>query len=128
MLVSLINKLTKPQFKEELRMSYFNVEKVKYEGPKSKNPFRFKYYNADEKINGKTMAEHLRLSVAYWHTFTEDLSDPFGVGTALRDWDSLDEMEKAKARVDAIFEFMDKTGIEYFCFHDVDIAPEGNTF
>lgn len=108
-------------------MSYFNVEKVKYEGPKSKNPFSFKYYNADEKINGKTMAEHLRFSVAYWHTFTEDLSDPFGVGTALRDWDSLDEMEKAKARVDAIFEFMDKTGIEYFCFHDVDIAPEGNT-
>ena len=81
MLVSLINKLTKTQFKEELRMSYFNVEKVKYEGPKSKNPFSFKYYNADEKINGKTMAEHLRFSVAYWHTFTEDLSDPFEVGS-----------------------------------------------
>ncbi|UXR78463.1 MULTISPECIES: xylose isomerase [unclassified Staphylococcus] len=108
-------------------MTYFNIDKVTYEGPTSTNPFSFKYYNADEKIGDKTMKEHLRFSVAYWHTFTADLSDPFGTGTAQRDWDNLDEMDKAKARVEAIFEFMDKTGIEYFCFHDVDIAPEGKT-
>ncbi|MBO1220811.1 xylose isomerase [Staphylococcus nepalensis] len=108
-------------------MTYFDVEQIKYEGPKSSNPFSFKYYNANENIGGKTMAEHLRFSVAYWHTFTADLSDPFGVGTATRDWDDLDEMGKSKARVEAIFEFMEKTGVEYFCFHDVDIAPEGKT-
>ncbi|MEX5349664.1 xylose isomerase, partial [Klebsiella pneumoniae] len=87
----------------------------------------FKYYNPEEKIGNKTMAEHLRFGVAYWHTFTADLSDPFGVGTAQRDWNNLEPMEQAKARVDAIFEFMQKTQIEYFCFHDVDIAPEGST-
>lgn len=106
-------------------MTYFDIEKVQYEGPKSTNPFSFKYYNASEKIGDKTMAEHLRFSVAYWHTFTADLSDPFGVGAAIRDWDNLNDMDKAKARVSAIFEFMEKTGIGYFCSHDIDIAPEG---
>lgn len=106
-------------------MTYFDIEKVKYEGPKSNNPFSFKYYNPEEKFGNKTMSEHLRFSVAYWHTFTADLSDPFGVGAAERDWDELNGMDKAKARVEAIFEFMEKTGIEYFCFHDIDIAPEG---
>ncbi len=106
-------------------MTYFNVDNIKYEGSKSNNIYSFKYYNPDEKLGNKTMAEHLRFSVAYWHTFTADLSDPFGVGAAERDWDNLDEMGKAKARVEAIFEFMEKLNIEYFCFHDVDIAPEG---
>src|SRR5699024_373391 len=89
--------------------------------------FSFKYYNANENIGGKTMAEQLIFSVAYWLTFTAYLSDSFGVGTATRDWDDLDEMGKSKARVEAIIEFMEKTGVEYFCFHDVDIAPEGKT-
>ncbi|EJY96034.1 xylose isomerase [Staphylococcus arlettae] len=108
-------------------MTYFNIDPVTYEGPKSNNIYSFKYYNPEEKIGNKTMAEHLRFGVAYWHTFTADLSDPFGVGTAQRDWNNLEPMEQAKARVDAIFEFMQKTQIEYFCFHDVDIAPEGST-
>lgn len=106
-------------------MTYFNQEQIKYEGPYSNNPLSFKYFNPEEKINGKTMAEHLKFSVAYWHTFTEDLSDPFGVGTAERNWDHLDGMEKAKARVEAMFELLEILNVEYFCFHDVDIAPEG---
>ena len=100
-------------------MTYFDIDKVKYEGSKSQNIYSFKYYNPEEKIGDKTMAEHLRFSVAYWHTFT-------GVGTAEREWDKLNEMDKAKARVDAIFEFMEKLNLEYFCFHDIDIAPEGS--
>ena len=108
-------------------MAYFKQDVIQYEGPNSTNPYSFKYYNPNEKFDGKTMEEILRFGVAYWHTFTADLSDPFGVGTAVRDWDSLSEMDKAKARVDAIFEFMEKLSIPYFCFHDVDIAPEGKT-
>lgn len=108
-------------------MTYFKQDVIQYEGPNSTNPYSFKYYNPNEKFDGKTMEEILRFGVAYWHTFTADLSDPFGVGTAVRDWDSLSEMDKAKARVDAIFEFMEKLSIPYFCFHDVDIAPEGKT-
>ena len=108
-------------------MAYFKQDVIQYEGPNSTNPYSFKYYNPNEKFDGKTMEEILRFGVAYWHTFTADLSDPFGVGTAERDWDSLSEMDKAKARVDAIFEFMEKLNIPYFCFHDVDIAPEGKT-
>ena len=108
-------------------MAYFKQDVIQYEGPNSTNPYSFKYYNPNEEFDGKTMEEILRFGVAYWHTFTADLSDPFGVGTAVRDWDSLSEMDKAKARVDAIFEFMEKLNIPYFCFHDVDIAPEGKT-
>lgn len=72
------------------------------------------------------MEEILRFSVAYWHTFTEDLSDPFGSGTALRPWDRYQGLDLAKARVEAAFEFFEKLGVPYFCFHDVDIAPEGS--
>jgi xylose isomerase len=110
-------------------MGYFNnVEKVKYEGSKSLNPFAFKYYNADEVILGKPMKEHLKFSMAYWHTFTGMGEDPFGQGTMIRPWDDgLDGLEKAKVRVKVAFEFMEKIGLEYFCFHDRDIAPEGET-
>ncbi|GLO67809.1 xylose isomerase [Oceanobacillus kimchii] len=108
-------------------MSYFNeIRNIQYEGAKSDNPYAFKFYNPSEPINGKTMEEHLRFGVAYWHTFTEDLSDPFGVGTAIRPWDKFSGMDLAKARVEAAFEFFDKLQIPYFCFHDVDIAPEGS--
>lgn len=107
-------------------MTYFeHIQKIKYEGPDSKNPFAFKFYNPEEKIGEKTMEEHLRFSVAYWHTFTEDLSDPFGVGTAIRPWDKYKGMDLAKARVEAAFELFEKLNVPYFCFHDVDIAPEG---
>lgn len=108
-------------------MTYFkNVQNIKYEGPKSKNPLAYKFYNPNEEILGKTMEEHLRFSVAYWHTFTENLSDPFGAGTAIRSWDKYTGLDLAKARVEAAFEFFEKLGVRYFCFHDVDIAPEGS--
>ncbi|WP_059105671.1 xylose isomerase [Shouchella shacheensis] len=107
-------------------MSYFpTVNQIAYEGPKSANPFAFKFYNPEETIHGKTLEETLRFSIAYWHTFTEDLSDPFGVGTALRPWGHYKGMDLAKARVEAAFEFFEKLNVPYFCFHDVDIAPEG---
>lgn len=109
-------------------MSYFpNIDKIEYEGPDSTNPFAFKFYNPEEKVGDKTMKEILRFSVAYWHTFTNELSDPFGTGTALRPWDKFTGMDRAKARVEAAFEFFEKMDVPYFCFHDVDIAPEGST-
>lgn len=110
-------------------MTYFNnVNKIKYEGAKSDNPLAFKFYNPEERIGGKTMEEQLRFGIAYWHTFVEDLSDPFGAGTAERPWDKYtNPLEKSKARVEAAFEFFDKIGVPYFCFHDFDIAPEADT-
>lgn len=104
-------------------------KKVKYEGSKSLNPFAFKYYNPNEIILGKPMKDHLKFSMAYWHTFTYMGIDPFGKETMERPWDisTDDPMEKAKIRVLVAFEFMEKLGLEYFCFHDRDIAPEGKT-
>ncbi|HHW70763.1 MAG TPA: xylose isomerase [Clostridiales bacterium] len=108
---------------------YFkDVKEIKYEGPKSDNPLAFKYYNPDELVGNKTMREHLKFSVAYWHTFTAQGTDPFGAGTMIRSWDHIqDPMDKAKVRMEAAFEFFDKLGVDYFCFHDRDIAPEGET-
>ncbi|WPC40431.1 xylose isomerase [Clostridium sp. JS66] len=106
---------------------YFsNVSKINYEGSDSKNPYSFKYYNPDEIISGKKMKDHLRFSMSYWHTLTANGTDQFGVGTMIRSWDNVnDKMELARARMEAAFEFMDKLDIDYFCFHDRDIAPEG---
>ncbi|MBS4198729.1 xylose isomerase [Bacillus sp. FJAT-49732] len=109
-------------------MAYFDeINQIQYEGSTSKNPFAFKYYNPEEKINGKTMEEILRFSVAYWHTFTADGTDPFGVGTAIRPWDHLKGLDLAKARVEAAFELFEKLNVPFFCFHDSDIAPEADT-
>jgi xylose isomerase len=109
-------------------MAYFpSVGRISYEGPGSNNPFSFRYYNPEEKVGGRTMEEHLRFSVAYWHTFTGNGSDPFGVGTAIRPWDRFTGMDLAKARVEAAFELFDKLNVPFFTFHDVDIAPEGST-
>jgi xylose isomerase len=109
-------------------MAYFNnVGKIQYEGKGSDNPFAFKHYNPSEVVLGKTMEEHLRYAVAYWHTLTGSGSDPFGVGTAIRGWDKFSGMDLAKARVEANFEFLEKIGVPYYCFHDRDIAPEGAT-
>ncbi|MBS4177334.1 xylose isomerase [Lederbergia citrea] len=109
-------------------MAYFeNVSKIQYEGPSSRNPFAFKYYNPEEKINGQTMEELLRFSVAYWHTFTADGSDPFGVGTMVRPWDKFSGLDQSKARVEAAFELFEKLNVPFFCFHDSDIAPEADT-
>ena len=111
-------------------MSYFkDIKTVKYEGSKSLNPMAFKYYNPEELILGKTMKDHLKFSMAYWHTFTYMGTDPFGKETMERPWDvaNSDPLERAKVRVKVAFEFMEKLGMEYFAFHDVDIAPEGNS-
>lgn len=109
-------------------MQYFsNIDKILFEGAKSKNPLAFKYYNPEEIIAGKTMEEQLRFSVAYWHTFTADGSDPFGTGTMVRPWDQYQGMDKAKARLEAAFEFFEKLNVPFFAFHDRDIAPEGST-
>lgn len=108
-------------------MSYFEkVNKLEFEGLQSTNKFSFKYYDPEKVVNGKTMKDWLRFSVAYWHTFTADGSDPFGAGTMIRPWDHLTGLDLAKARVEAAFELFEKLDVPYFCFHDVDIAPEGN--
>lgn len=106
---------------------YFeNVSKIKFEGKGSTNPFAFKHYDENEIVGGKTMKEHLRFTMSYWHTLTGNGGDPFGAATMLRPWDNAKSpMELAKMRMEASFEFMDKLGIEYFAFHDRDIAPEG---
>lgn len=108
--------------------TFFNgIEKIAYEGKNSTNPLAFKYYNPDEVICGKKMSEHLKFALSWWHTMGGDGTDMFGAGTADKSWGAADPMEVAKAKVDAAFEIMDKLSIEYFCFHDRDIAPEGAT-
>lgn len=111
-------------------MAHFkDIEKIEYEGSKSRNPLAFKYYNPEEVIMGKTMKEHLKFSMAYWHTFAYGGTDPFGQETMIRPWDleGKTELEVAKIRVDVAFEFMQKMQMEYFAFHDLDIAPAGNS-
>jgi xylose isomerase len=108
-------------------MSAFpEVSKIAFEGPESKNPLAFRHYNPDEKVEGKSMKDHLRFAVCYWHTFRGMGGDPFGPGCAIRPWeDGTDSLEMALKRVDVAFEFMDKLGAPYYCFHDRDVAPEG---
>lgn len=109
-------------------MSYFpQIEKIQYEGTTTTNPFAFRHFNPEEVVAGQTMKEHLRFAVAYWHTMTQDGSDPFGSPVNQRTWLGATEMETAKNRVAAFFEILEKLGVEYFCFHDVDIAPEGDS-
>lgn len=109
-------------------MGYFgDVKPIQYEGRESTNPLAFKFYNPDQVVLGKTMREHLRFAVAYWHSFTASGTDPFGAGTAIRGWDTYSGMDLAKARVEACFELLNILGADYFCFHDRDIAPEGDT-
>ncbi|WP_144528667.1 xylose isomerase [Peribacillus simplex] len=110
------------------KINYFeSVNKVSYEGKDSKNPYAFKYYNPEEVVGGKTMKEQLRFSVAYWHTFTADGTDPFGAATMQRSWNKYDGMDLAKARVEAAFQLFEKLDVPFFAFHDRDIAPEGIT-
>lgn len=106
----------------------FVKDKIKYEGPSSVNPLSFRYYNASEVIMGRTMAEWCRFSVCFWHTFRGKGADPFGFPTIERPWDDeSDTLENAYRRARAAFEFMSKLGVEYYAFHDRDIAPEGKT-
>ncbi|WP_156299687.1 xylose isomerase [Streptobacillus canis] len=107
---------------------FVNIPKIKFEGPDSKNPLSFKYYDAERVINGKKMKDHLKFAMSWWHTIVAEGVDPFGRGTIDRKYGEIDEIARSKAKVDAGFELMEKLGIEYFCFHDVDIAVEGNNF
>lgn len=108
---------------------YFpEVSQVKFEGRTSTNPLAFRYYDPKKVVGDKTMEEHLRFSMAYWHTLVGEGADMFGSGSAVRSWDNLtDPMDIAKAKAYAAFEFMDKMQMPYFCFHDVDVAPEGDS-
>lgn len=103
------------------------IGKIQYEGKQSKNPLAFKHYDPNEMIGGKTMKDHLRFSVAYWHTLTADGTDMFGTGTMQRAWDSYSGMDLAKARLEVAFQLFDLLDVPYFSFHDRDIAPEGDT-
>ena len=109
-------------------MDFFpEVKPLRYEGPDSTNPLAFRHYNADEKIEGKTMREHMRFAVCYWHTFRGMGGDPFGPGCAVRPWeDGTDSVDMAIKRVRVAFEFISKLGVPFYCFHDRDVAPEGS--
>lgn len=111
-------------------MSQFfpEINQIKFEGPASKNPLAFKYYDADKKILGKTMAEHLRFAVCFWHSFCWQGEDIFGAKTFSRPWlQAMEPMELAKQKIKAAFEFCQKINLPYFTFHDRDVAPEGNS-
>lgn len=109
--------------------SYFSdIQPVAYEGQESLNPLAFKWYDANRMVLGKSMAEHLRFAVCYWHSFCWNGSDPFGGDSFLRPWQLMaDPMAGARAKADAAFEFFAKLGAPYYCFHDRDVAPEGAT-
>ena len=108
---------------------YKGIGQIKYEGKESDNPLAFKYYNPSQLVAGKTMSEHFKFAVAYWHTFCGVGADPFGPGTQNFPWDqSNDPVQAAKDKADAAFEFITKMGFNYFCFHDYDLIQEGPSF
>ena len=109
---------------------YFpGIDQIKYEGPQSKNPLAFKWYDANRIVGGKTMKDYLRFAVAYWHTFCGDGGDPFGPGTQIFPWVGADDkMDAAKERMDAAFEFITKIGAPFYCFHDTDVVGDGTVF
>ncbi len=106
---------------------FTSVPKIKYEGAGSKNPLAFRYYNPEEVVNGKTMREQMKFAVSYWHTLCGEGSDMFGPGTADKSFGGEEDMAIYKNKAYACFEILDKLSIDYFCFHDRDIAPEGKT-
>lgn len=104
------------------------IGKIKFEGTASKNPLAFRYYDAEKVVYGRKMKDWFKFSMAYWHTLCQEGGDPFGPGTKIFPWNTGNTaLDKAKNKLDAGFEFMQKVGIEYFCFHDVDIIDEGNS-
>ena len=111
-----------------MKPAFPQINQIAYEGASAKNPLAFKHYNADEFVEGKTMREHLRFAVVYWHTFRGTGSDPFGMGTMQRPWDDgSNSVSNAQNRARAAFEFITKLGAPYYCFHDRDVAPEGKS-
>src|SRR5512136_1176310 len=114
--------------KKQPKAFFDGVGKIQYEGPSSTNPLAFKHYNADELVAGKSMKDHLRFSVTYWHTIRGQLGDMFGVGTAIRPWeDGTNSMKMAETRARVAFEFLEKLGAPFYAFHDRDVAPEGKS-
>ncbi|MDM8158525.1 xylose isomerase [Labilibaculum sp. K2S] len=109
---------------------YFpGIGKIAYEGPESKNPMAYKWYDENRVVAGKTMKDHLRFAVAYWHTFCGDGGDPFGPGTQKFPWgNEADAISAAKSKMDAAFEFITKLGVPFYCFHDTDVVGEGSVF
>ena len=104
------------------------INKIKFEGPSSKNPLAFRYYNETEKVEGKTMKDQLRFSVCYWHTMRGSGADPFGPGTMFRPWEGkVDSVDNAINRARVAIELIEKLGAPFYCFHDRDVAPEGAT-
>jgi len=105
------------------------IGKIAYEGRDSRNPLAFKWYNPEQVIAGKTMKEHMRFAIAYWHTFCGDGGDPFGPGTQIFPWNKgTDAMDKAKFKMEAAFEFFTKIGAPFYCFHDTDVVGDGTAF
>jgi xylose isomerase len=105
-----------------------NISRIEFQGITSKNNLGFRQYDADEIVEGRSMRSHLRFAACYWHTMRNGLSDPFGAATALTPWDDgTHSITNAKTRANAFFEFMQKCQIEYWCFHDRDLAPEGDS-
>ncbi len=110
-------------------MSYFpEIQTIQYDGPQSRNPLAFRWYNPSELIEGKSMKDHLRFSIVYWHTMRGTGSDPFGPGTAVRPWDDgSNSVENALRRVEVAFEIFQKLDAPYYAFHDRDVSPEGGS-
>lgn len=103
------------------------IPQIQYEGPQTDNEFAFRHYNPDERVMGKSLKEHLRFAVAYWHSFAWEGGDPFGGRTFERPWFG-SQMALAKLKADVAFEMFDILGVPYFCFHDADMRPEGQNF
>lgn len=108
---------------------YFKgINKIPFEGSGSDNPFAFKYYNPDQIVAGKTMRDHFKFAIAYWHSFCGQGTDPFGAGTQNFPWDkATDPVQAARDKADAAFEFISKMGFDYYCFHDYDLVQEAST-
>src|SRR5437868_6739962 len=103
------------------------IGQIKFEGTGTDNPLAFRWYDADTKVAGKTMKEHLRFACAYWHSFVGNGGDPFGEPTHIYPWnEKTDAVERAKDKADAAFEFITKLGLPYYCFHDVDAVDYTN--
>jgi xylose isomerase len=116
--------------KKIMQTAFFpKIGKIAYEGPKSKNPLAFKWYDADKKVNGVTMRDYMRVAVAYWHTLCGTGGDPFGPGTKVFPWDAASDIDSRNlARLDAAFEFASKLGASFYCFHDTDVVGDGSVF
>ena len=114
--------------KKGIKEYYPGIGKIEYEGKKSKNPLAFRWYNPEQIVSGKKMKDHLRFAIAYWHSFCGDGKDQFGDATRIFPWDNVtNNDEKIRQRLDAAFEFITKIGVEYYCFHDVDVVGNDGT-